>query len=181
MGSCNGNLQTVYQFTIPANLIIYSEILLLYLDVILIQQTDDSRKREFCFSDLVRFRVDGVVERCSKVSFFEHCVFECGLPQITGVENGAGEIAFGEIGLVYLAVFETCFFDLCSEERSMVQCTSGEAEGEAEGIAVLEMEAQHFAIFKMYILKGSFVQLCQADITRDEFTLREANIREIGI
>ena len=91
--------------------------LTLNLDIILVKKAGNGRHRELCFSDPIRFRIDGVVVLGFEVGLLKYCIVKNSLREVTIIEDGTGQIRFRKIGFLQLAISEYGLFDFDLKER----------------------------------------------------------------
>ncbi len=92
--------------------------LIFYQDPILLQQAWQSVDRKPGTFDSVSFGVNAVIERGSKIGFFQKRIFEGGVFQIAVFKQTGAKVCLAEIGLTEGAVFKIRLLHFPSEKRA---------------------------------------------------------------
>ncbi len=148
-------------------------------DVVPGEKSRNSRNRKFCLFNPIRSRVDRVVVRSPEVGFFNHRPVEYSLRQIAIVKHRPRQVAFRKIDLLYLCIPEYGLFDLCPEERRVIELAAPERKGKSEFITGIETESKHFALVELNVAKGSLAQCGQTQIAAVEDAVDEPEFREV--
>lgn len=150
-------------------------------DAVGIQQADHFRQGEPRFAESVVFGVDGVVESCAEIRFFEVRVKKYRLQEIAFPEKRTAEVGFRKVSLVQVALPEAGVFQVQLEKGRKLQYAAFEVEFQKKGAAIAELQAKQLALPEPDILQAGVVQLRQAEIAPIESAVSEGHAGQIRI
>jgi hypothetical protein len=100
--------------------------------------------------------------------------------QVTTVEYGVPKIRFGEVHLPKRTVQKYGVIQFHLVEGGVIELTVFKAKRQAQLVAAVEPESQHFTLFKGCFVKGAGVHLYIAQVAPVKGAVRKPDPRKIG-
>ncbi len=147
---------------------------------VLPQQPYNSLQRKPGLLHPVDFRINRIIECAPEICFFQDTVFEDGTREVAVFQCNPCQICFGKIDLLQGALPEFAPFQVQLVEGGEVEGALHKIKGKQEGIAVFEMEPQHFAAFEGHLLEGSAGNFGQAYVATYKPAFTKTKSRQVA-